>query len=113
MRISFVIILAIIISLVFISGCVWDSPTVKVPPSVDNRTLAIVNFEWIRPDNVSIINSTVRVTYLYFDESTNVTSEYIQFNGTDGKTHTCNLTRNTKYDTIGVLDIDGGNVTRY
>lgn len=104
--------LTIITLSLILSGCIWNTPATKMPPIVDNRTLAILNDEWIRPNNVSIIDSSAIVTYLYVNQDTNVTDETIQFNATDRKTHTSNLTIGAK-DEICVLDVDSGNVTRF
>ena len=101
----FLIVLALIVLSVPLSGCVSNPAATKVPPVVDNFTLQAINWAWIKPSNVSIIDSSAVVTYISVNETTNVTEERILFNTTDGKTHTTNLT--IDHGAIGILDVDG------
>ena len=126
-----IVLLALILLSVLLSGCMEKIPGLtnssipgsdisaeypfghKVPPIVDNHTLTIIDMSWIRPSNVSIIDSSATVTHLQFHENTNVTDETIQFNATDGKTHTSNLTIYMQDQGTTVLDVDGGSVTHF
>ena len=126
-----IVLLALISLSVLLSGCIENIPDVinstisssdisaeypyghKVPPMVDNRTLTIIDLSWIRPSNVSIIESSATVTHLRVYENTNVTDDTIQFNATDGKTHTSNLTIYMQDKSTTVLDVDGGSVTHF
>ena len=104
-----IILFAIIALSVVLAGCVfWDNPPRKVPPTVDNATITLLNREWnkMNGSNVSIINSSAVVWYLNFHQDTNMTAETIRFNTTDGKTHLSNLTIDHNTNSIQILDID-------
>jgi hypothetical protein len=113
MQMKGIVPLTIIALSIVLSGCVfWDTPPLKVPPTVDNATINQLNIELkkMNVDNVSVINSSTNVWFLNFHQDTNTTYETIRFNTTDGKTHTSNLTIDYNTNTIHILDIDDLNI---
>jgi hypothetical protein len=106
MRLKIIIFLFCIISCITISGCTNEpddkkAGTIAYVNEALNATIAVWNSSG---QNSTIDNSSAGLIYVN-SIGNNTTISTIQFNTTDGKTHTSNLT-NYNYKNPIVTDID-------